>query len=581
MQLWLDDIRDPKDHGRSGAVWVKTAGEAIAILRQGKVSFISFDHDLGTELDGHDVATEIERLVHDGKIPMPGWAVHSANPVGEAEIAAAMRSALRFSSKNAPGCQIHVGLEIGTTKICVCVAEEMKDSSLMILGIGEAPSHGIRKGEIIDPDSAAESIRLAIREAEASSGKAIKRVSVAVTGSHLGSFTSTTRLILPKKPHEITADDIATVEAMVRKVTLPSDQILLQAIDGDQAHQHRCDQMSYEIGLTGIDEKSDVKETLLEADCHIIHGKKSRIQRTLDCLESLQLEVVNIIPSSVGCTSIALNRTDLLHGVMVIDLGGGATDYGVSFRGTFRFSGVLAVGGDHITSDISIGLRVPIATAEMLKVTSGSASADMDSPGCTISILGRGKYPDQEIDRISLDTLIHLRVREIFEKIRDKVASFGQTDQKKYLDFDENGTGASLIEWLNKVVLTGGGAKLEGITELAEEIFKVPATIGHARNVSGSNRIIKNPEFTTVIGVTKYAMESTPSSSGFVCCHKRPDKKTDPKKEFHTNEEYLLALQKERDRGKNTSRSGEEDLDVPTFMRKGTDGVEIKHAEKI
>ena len=99
MQLWLDDIRDPKDYGKSEAIWVKTAQEAMAILREGKVTFISFDHDLGTELDGHDVATEIEQLVHDGKIAMPGWAVHSANPVGEAEITAAMKSAERFSRK--------------------------------------------------------------------------------------------------------------------------------------------------------------------------------------------------------------------------------------------------------------------------------------------------------------------------------------------------------------------------------------------------------------------------------------------------------------------------------------------------
>jgi len=581
MQLWLDDIRDPKDHGRPEAVWVKTAEEALVILREGNVTFISFDHDLGTELDGHDVATEIELLVYEGKISMPGWAVHSANPVGEAEITAAMKSAERFSTQResieaeattenlqkarGESSQIHVGLEIGTTKICVCVSEGMSDGAFRILGVGEAPSLGVRKGEIVDPIAAAECIRMAIREAEASSGIEIKKVSVAVTGSHLRSFTSRASLILPKAPHQISLGDIVTVEQMASDALLPGDNILIQAIHGGSGSEFLNTNIDHhEHAVSG----EVFGETCLKAEFHIIHGVWSRLQRTIDCLESLPVEVEKLIPSSLACAFAVLEQRVMSPGVLLIDLGGGTTDYSLTIDDTLQFSGVLAVGGDHITNDLSIGLRLPIAKAETLKLLQGSAGL-LPMLSESIAILEKGQgVADYEIDRKSLNTMIHLRVREIFQQIHDHISSH-----------EENGQNQRLVEQLDEIILTGGGSKLQGITEVAEQVFKLPVKLGHAGNVSGKNMFFEDPAFTTAIGITKYAMEATPNSSAPCEVTKRPFEKAEYVNEFQTNEEYHSALRRERDPGKNLSHGGDEDLDVPTFLRKGADGVEIKPAK--
>jgi|GEM_PF-34919 len=572
MQLWLDDIRDPKDHGRAEAIWVKTAEEALTILRKGEVSFISFDHDLGTELDGHDVASEIERLVFEDKIPMPEWAVHSANPVGEAEITAAMKSAERFSnsSQNVTSNQIHVGLEIGTSKICVCVAEGMSDDTLRILGIGETPSRGVRKGEIVDPVAAAECIRMAIREAEASSGIEIKKVSVAVSGSHIQSFMSRANLIFPKAPHQISLVDTITVEQMAWDVVLPGANIVIQAIQCDSVCEFLNTNIDYQDHAVSAEYFG---ETCLKAAFHIIYGNRSRFQRTLDCMKSLRLEVANLVPSSLACNAAIFTNGEQLNPeevTLVIDLGGGTTDYLLRYEGAFFNSGVLAVGGDHITNDISIGLRLPIAKAECLKIQEGAVGQSVNSASETIILKQEDGLPDYEIDRHSLDTIIFLRVREIFETIRDEA-----------FNYDVNSIEEGDIDRVAEVVLTGGASQLQGFAELASQVFKVPVKLGHARYVSGLNKIIKNPAYTTAIGITKYAMKCTHGTSQSLDRIKESDRKPEPKREFRSNGDYLSALRKERDPVKNLSRDSSEDLDVPTFLRKGTDGVDIKHARKI
>ena len=471
--------------------------------------------------------------------------------------------------------QIHVGLEIGTSKITVCVSEEMRDGALRILGIGEAPSRGVRKGEIVDPVAAAECIRMAITKAEASIGIEIEKVSVAISGSHLKSFTSNAELIVRKDQFEKNPwKYLDAVIAMARQVTLPSDQLLLQAIDGSNSGGDFCSERDYEgfheVGSCEPNELSDNQKSSIGADCHIIHGKRSHIQRTLDCLESLQLEIVNLVPSSLAFDTGPIPERKMPPTYLVIDLGGGTSDYIKIWAHIILNSGALAVGGDHITNDISIGLRLPIAQAECLKIQEGSAKISDQSVRETFILKGDQGIPDYEIDRMSLDAIILLRVRELFEQIRDET-----------FNYDINNIEEGDIDRVTEVVLTGGVSALQGIAELAAQVFKVPAKLGHACNVSGSKKIIKNPAYTTAIGITKFAMEATPTSS--VPCERTNRIIEEPKlpKEFRSNDEYLSALRRERDSGKNLSREGSEDLDVPTYLRKGTDGMEIKHAKKL
>jgi len=453
--------------------------------------------------------------------------------------------------------QIHVGLEIGTSKITVCVSEEMRDGTLRILGIAVAPSRGVRKGQIVDPVAAAECIRMAIREAEARIGIEIEKVSVAITGSDIFSTSFRRSLIVPKKLPEVSMKDIRIEleRAMRRKV--PADSFAIMSNEED-------------VSQLILREVKDGQETYVEVDCHFFRGKRSRIQRILDCLKSAQLELLSLVPSGLASAQGLLLQSETGIGVVVIDLGGGTTEYVVR-PGVFPSSvGMIPVGGDHITNDISIGLRLPIAKAEFLKIQKGSAKLSEQSVRETVILTREHGNPDYEIDRISLDAIIHLRVRELFEQIRDEIASH-----------DEHGTWESRTGNNCKVLLTGGGSKLRGIPSVAEEVFKLPVELGHARNVIGTNRIIINPDFTTAIGITIYAMKHTRGTSESLDIMNKPVSKPQPKREFRSNDEYLSALRKDRDSGKNLSFDGSEDLDIPTFLRKGTDGVEIKPAKKL
>jgi cell division protein FtsA len=456
--------------------------------------------------------------------------------------------------------ELHVGLEIGTTKICMCVSEERIDGTLRILGLAEVPSRGVRKGEIVDPDVVETCIFNLIFKAQQFSGGAIRKVSVALTGHLLKSIIWRTMLIVPKGSQEVSQQDWAEVEDMAQNPLLPSDRLILQVIPGADAQAHPQKQYADPDELVDFGAAGEVQETLLAAETHVIHGNKRRIERTLACLETLKLEVVNLIPSSIASATALLGKRAKSVGVLVIDLGGGTTDYCIALGGKVRFTGMLPVGGDHITNDLSIGLRIPIAKTEILKIKEGSASANRDV-GIDIIKLNKGsELPDYEIDRSSLDTIIHHRASEIFELIRDDIASV---------------EGTVLLQQLTEVVLTGGSSKLKGLTEVAVGVFELPVKLGHAQSMSGTNQIIENPAFTTVIGLTKYASENISNSPTPVNSVKHliglyPFKK----KEFKTAEEYLLALQQERESRKGHAENTPEDLDIPTFLRIGT-GVKM------
>lgn len=469
---------------------------------------------------------------------------------------------------------VFTAIEIGTSKISVIVSEGMRAGSISILSVGEAPSHGIRKGEIIDQEAAAECVREALSDASEKAGVKIKDVWLALSASHLGSFNSTGSCILPEGRDEILAEDVAAVEAQARKAFFPVSNMIVHA--GGSAW--RVDGKSSPGAPVGM------RGRRLECDVHIVHGIKSRIESTLRCLQSLKLAIKGILPSSIASAHCVLTQKQRELGALVIDMGGGTTDYVVYLEGAIWCSGVLPLGGDHISSDVSIGLRVPITMAEMLKVTSGSAADPTNSLGNTISVLGRGKFPDQEIDRASLDSIIYQRVREIFEIVRREIEAFGGEDKS-----------VGILGRLGAfVMVTGGCSGLRRIEAVAEEVFGLPVPHARARNLSRATQHSEDLRFATTIGLANYLMDFGTDALCVPDERKRSIasrlRKTlkavksrikKPRQEFRTSKEYFLALQKELDRAKNTSRTGVVDLDVPTFLRNGGGGVEIKHAKKI
>ena len=382
--------------------------------------------------------------------------------------------------------QIFVGLEIGTTKICVIVSEGRSDGTISILGVGETPSRGVRKGEIVDLATVTECVREAILDAEDKTNVEIGNVWVAISGAHLRSFNNRGTLVLPEE-RQIEPEDLETVETNAKEVALPPSNIFL----------HTILQAYHVDGNRNVIDPLTSEGALLEADFHIVHGIKTRIHNTLRCIESLKLGIEDVVLSSLASAQVVLNQDQKNYGALMIDIGGGTTDYIVYIDGSVKHSGVLAVGGDHITSDISVGLRLPIARAELLKIQEGSAADPATSEGGIISLQNDPGFMGCEIDRSSLDTIIHLRVREIFELIRNDIESAGE----------------GMLGLIRGVMITGGCSRLRGIASVAEEIFELPVELTRARNVGGATQVFENPQYSTAIGLTKYAKVITKNST--------------------------------------------------------------------
>jgi cell division protein FtsA len=371
-----------------------------------------------------------------------------------------------------------VGLEIGTSKICVVVGEGRPDSTLKILGVGQAPSRGVRKGEIVDFETAMKCVHEAVVDAEQKSDVMIRSIYVAVAGSHLHSFNNRGCVLLPEDRDEIQERDVEDVKINAREVSIPAQNAFLHTII-----QH------YQVdGQDGVLNPVGMFGQKLEADFHIIHGVRTRIQNTIRCVKELPLDVEDVVFGGLASAQVVLTQHEKDLGALVIDMGGGTTDYVVYADGAMKQSGCLAVGGDHITNDISMGLRIPMARAEKLKIDEGSCILGNCLPGEMILLKDDSGFAGKEIERETLNTIIHMRVREAFELLKRRL------DKEPYLNY----LGAGIF-------ITGGCSLLNGIDHLAEEIFELPAHLAHAQTTWGVTSAVENPQFSTAIGLVKFA----------------------------------------------------------------------------
>jgi cell division protein FtsA len=354
-----------------------------------------------------------------------------------------------------------IGLEIGTSKICVVVGESRPDGAIKILGVGQTPSRGVRKGEIVDFETAMKCVHEAVVDAEQKSDVMIRSVYVAIAGSHLQSFNNRGSIMLPEDRDEIDEQDVEDVKINAREVSIPAQNAFLHSII-----QH------YHVdGQNGVLNPVGMLGQKLEADFHIIHGVRTRIQNTIR-----------------GVKELPLDDEDVVFGALVIDIGGGTMDYILYADGAVKQSGCLAVGGDHITNDISMGLRIPMARAEKLKIEEGSCVLGNCLPGETILLKDDSGFAGKEIERETLNTIINLRLREIFELLKRRL------EEESFINY----LGAGIF-------ITGGCSLLNGIDHLAEEIFEMPAHDAHAQTASGLTSAVENPQFSTAIGLIKYA----------------------------------------------------------------------------
>ncbi len=374
---------------------------------------------------------------------------------------------------------IFVGLEIGTSKICAVVGESRTDGSLRILGVGQVPSRGVRKGEIVDFETATQCVKDAIAEAEDKSDVTVGSVFLAITGSHISSFNNRGSVMIPEDQEEIEDSDLDNVRAAAAEVSIPSQNAFIHSI-----LQHY-----YVDGQEGVLNPVGMLGRKLDADFHIVHGIRTRIQNAIRCVKELDVEVEDAVFSPLASAQVVLDHHQKNLGALLIDIGGGTTDYIVYVDGAVKQSGTLALGGDHITNDISMGLRLPIARAEKLKVEEGSVILGNCLPGETVVLQDESGFVGKEVERETLNTIIHMRVRETFDLLKRKLQQ-----QDNYLDY----LGAGIF-------ITGGCSLLKGIDHLAGEVFELPVHIARAQSMAGVKSAIENPQLAAAIGLIKYA----------------------------------------------------------------------------
>lgn len=384
------------------------------------------------------------------------------------------------------------GLEIGTSKICVVVGEMNAEGGLNIVGLGQARSRGVRKGEIVNLEQVEEDLRAAVYEAEQMADVEIRSVYLGVTGSHVRGFNNRGTHTVVSADREITVDDVADVVKNAKAIALPADHTIIHAV----RQQYSLD------GQGGIPNPVGMLGTKLELDMHVVHGHANRLQNAIRLVRGTQLVVDEIVFNGIASSLAVLTKEQKDMGALVIDIGGGTTEYVVHCDGAIRHTGVLAVGGDHVSNDLAYGLKVPLSRAEKLKLELGSAMVNPELKGETINLTNELGLPLKSVNVEHLQRIMSLRLEEIFQLIADEVEAAGLTD---YLRAG--------------VFLCGGGSRVPKIIPLAENIFQLSVSPGHAGGANGLTAALDQPEFATAIGLVKFGslkvrQRATPSLLG-------------------------------------------------------------------
>ena len=368
-------------------------------------------------------------------------------------------------------------LEIGTTKVIAMVGEMREDGTVMITGVGEHKSAGVRKGEVIDLENAVACARVALDEAEKISKIALVDVHLCVSGGHIRGTIGSGSVPIVSSDGVVSDDDVDEVSDIARAVSLADDRQIIHTM-----RQHFC------IDDQGrLHKPEGMSGSKLSLDMLVLHGLRSQLQNSSRVVESMQIEVHDTVFSGLCSALSVLTAEQKKSGVVVIDLGGGTTDYVAYADGIVACGGSLGVGGDHITNDVASAFNIPVARAEKLKKDIGSATVLPVVEPDRMSLSAEVGFPERTINIGSMHVVIHARMNETLSMV------------KKRLD-DEN-----VLSMVGAgIILTGGGAHLKGITELAETVFGVPCFIGKPRGVAGITMAMDGPEYAACCGLVQY-----------------------------------------------------------------------------
>jgi len=371
-----------------------------------------------------------------------------------------------------------VGLDIGTNKVAAIVAEVGEEGMLEIIGIGSHHSRGLKKGVVVNIESTVQSIQRAIEEAELMAGCSIESVYAGIAGSHIRSLNS--HGIVAIRDREVYPQDVERVIDAAQAMAIPADQKILHVLPQEYV----------------IDAQEGVKEPLgmsgvrLEAKVHMVTCAVNAAQNIEKCIERCGLQVNDVILEQLASSYSILTEDERDLGVCIVDIGGGTTDIAVFTGGAIRHTAVIPIAGDQVTNDIAMALRTPTQNAEDIKIKYACALTQLAHADEIIKVPGVGDKPDRELSRQALAEVVEPRYDELFTLIQAELRRSGFED---------------LIA--AGIILTGGAAKMEGVIDLAEEIFHMPVSLGVPRNVAGLKDIVRNPVYATGVGLLQYGLE--------------------------------------------------------------------------
>ncbi len=380
-----------------------------------------------------------------------------------------------------------VGLDVGTSKVCAIVGETMDDGSLDIVGIGVAESRGIRRGVIVNLEAAVESIKKAIEEAELMAGVEIDAVHLSMAGPHIKGFNSRGVIAVAGKSREITRDDVRRAIEAAKAVSLPAGRDILHVLPQDFVVDEQ-DGIGAPVGMTGA---------RLEVNVHIVTSSTTATQNMVSCVNRAGVHVIDTVIEQIAASESVLTPDEKELGVALVDIGGGTTDIAIFERGSLWHTAVIGVGGDHFTSDIAVGLRMPIPDAEKLKRKCGCALSAMVDEDETMDVASVGGRRPRVMARRILSEILQPRAEEIFHLVWDEIRRAGY---EKALN--------------SGIVLTGGGAILEGMPEIAEQIFDLPIRRGAPAGVGGLADHVGSPSFATPVGLVLYGQRNLVVETG-------------------------------------------------------------------
>ena len=371
-----------------------------------------------------------------------------------------------------------VGLDVGTSKTAAIVGEAMEEGTLDIVGIGVAEAKGIRRGLVVNLEAAVESIKKAIEEAELTAGVEIDSVHLGLSGGHAKAFNSRGVVAVAGKNREITRDDVRRTIDAAKAVALPSGREILHVLPQDFVVDEQ-DGIRAPIGMTGA---------RLEVNVHVVTGSASSTQNIVACVNRAGVAVVDTVLEQLAAAESVLTNDEKELGVALVDIGGGTTDFAIFERGSLWHTGVVTLGGDHFTNDIAVGLRTPIPDAEKTKRRSGCALAALVDDEQTIEVASVGGRQPRIMSRRILSDVLQPRAEEIFHQLWDEVRRAGYERSLH-----------------SGIVLTGGGSILDGMPEIADQIFDLPIRRGCPVGVGGLTDHVNNPAFATAVGLVMYA----------------------------------------------------------------------------